>query len=116
MPDSSQPVALVTGGAQGIGKAIALRLEQDGFRVVIADIDEEVSRRVVAESSGEIRAITTDVADEAAVRTLIARISADFGQLDVLINNAGIARAHGVAMEQLELADCQSGLNAGITV
>ncbi|HMB16360.1 MAG TPA: SDR family oxidoreductase [Pelovirga sp.] len=115
MSDTLQPVALVTGGAQGIGKGIALRLEQNGFRVVIADINEEAGRQVVAESAGEITAITTDVSDEAAVKALFARVSADFGRLDALINNAGIADAHGAPLEQLELVDWNRMLATNLT-
>lgn len=115
MDDLKKPVALVTGGAQGIGKGVARRLLWDGFRVVIADSDDEAARRLVAESAGEITAITTDVGDEGEVRALFARISADFGRLDVLINNAGIARAHAVPLEQLELADWNRLLATNLT-
>ena len=115
MDDLARPVALVTGGAQGIGKGVARRLLWDGFRVVIADSDEEAGLRLVAESAGEITAITTDVGAEGEVRALFARISADFGRLDVLINNAGIVRAHGVPLEQLELADWNRMLATNLT-
>ena len=115
MDDLKKPVALVTGGARGIGRGIALRLQQDGFRVVIADSDEEAGLRLVADSGGEITAITTDVGAEEEVRALFARISADFGRLDALINNAGIARAHAVPLEQLELADWNRLLATNLT-
>lgn len=103
--DRVPPVALVTGGARGIGRGIALRLLKDGFRVVIADIDEDAGRHLVTESAGEIVAIRTDVADEESVKALFEQIHADFGRLDGLINNAGIARAHAIPLDQLELAD-----------
>lgn len=115
MDDLKKPVALVTGGAQGIGKGVARRLLWDGFRVVIADSDEEAAAWLVAESAGEITAITTDVGAEGDVKALFARINADFGRLDALINNAGIARAHGVPLEQLELADWNRMLATNLT-
>jgi NAD(P)-dependent dehydrogenase (short-subunit alcohol dehydrogenase family) len=115
MDDLARPVALVTGGAQGIGRGVALRLHKDGFQVVIADIDVAASRALVAESAREITAITTDVGDEKQVKALFARISTDFGRLDALINNAGIACAHGVALEQLELADWNRLLATNLT-
>ncbi len=109
------PVALVTGGARGIGRGIALRLLEGGFRVVIADIDEEASRQLVTESAGEIAAIRTDVAAEESVKVLFEQINADFGRLDGLINNAGIARAHAVPLDQLELADWNRLLATNLT-
>lgn len=115
MDDLTRPVALVTGGAQGIGRGIALRLNRDGYRVIIADVDEEASHNVVAEAGGYMTTVNTDVADEGAVRALFARVSANFGRLDALINNAGIARAHGVALEQLELADWNRMLATNLT-
>lgn len=115
MSDMMQPVALVTGGAQGIGKGIALRLQRDGFQVVIADIDEDASRLVVAESAAGITALATDVSDEEGVRELFAQIGSDFGRLDALVNNAGIACAHGGALEQLELAEWNRLLATNLT-
>ena len=115
MADLKNPVALVTGGAQGIGRGIALRLLSDGFRVVIADRDEDASRRLVSEAAGEITAIMTDVGEEEAVRDLFTRIGKDFGRLDALINNAGIARAHAVPLEQLDLADWNRLLATNLT-
>lgn len=115
MDELKKPVALVTGGARGIGRGIARRLLWDGFRVVIADSDGEAGLRLVAESAGEITAITTDVGDEGDVRALFARISADFGRLDALVNNAGIARSHTVPLEQLELADWNRLLATNLT-
>jgi NAD(P)-dependent dehydrogenase (short-subunit alcohol dehydrogenase family) len=115
MDDLARPVALVTGGAQGIGKGVARRLLWDGFRVVIADINKEAGRRLAAESACKITAITTDVGDEEEVKDLFARISTDFGRLDALINNAGIARAHGVALEQLDLDEWNRLLATNLT-
>jgi NAD(P)-dependent dehydrogenase (short-subunit alcohol dehydrogenase family) len=73
-------VALVTGAAQGIGRAIATRLAADGWRVIGAD-------RAPGESPG--RFVQADVGDEAAVRDLVQGIAAQEGRLDALVSNAG---------------------------
>jgi len=75
-------VALVTGGARGIGRAIAARLHRDGFRVVIAD-------REATRPDHPARCVVTDVAEEAAVAALVASIGAEEGRLDALVSNAG---------------------------
>lgn len=111
----TSPVVVVTGGARGIGRGIALQLLKKGYRVVIADVDEQAGGRLVTESGGKITAIATDVGDERAVRALFARVGEAFGRLDALINNAGIARAHGVALEHLSLADWQQMLATNLT-
>ncbi len=115
MSDMLQAVALVTGGARGIGRGIALRLRKNGFKVVIADINKAASDALVVESDGEITAIMTDVSDETAVRALFTQINKDFGRLDALINSAGIARARAVPLEQLELADWNRLLATNLT-
>ncbi|WP_193174972.1 SDR family NAD(P)-dependent oxidoreductase [Oricola nitratireducens] len=87
--------AIVTGGAQGIGYAIAKRLLQDGARVALADIDERKGATAEKElaSLGEVRFIGTDVGDRLSVHNLMASTMDAFGDIDVLVNNAGIV--HG---------------------
>jgi 3-oxoacyl-[acyl-carrier protein] reductase len=85
--------ALVTGGSRGIGKAIALRLARDGFRVVVnytsrADAAETVVREIEA-AGGSALTAQADVSDLAAVERMAAEIG---GPVDVLVNNAGILR------------------------
>jgi len=75
-------VALVTGGAGGIGRAVAARLHRDGFRVVIAD-------REAARPDHPARCVVADVGDEDAVATLVGSIGAEEGRLDALVSNAG---------------------------
>ncbi len=83
-------VALVTGGARGIGAGIAARLATDGFRVIVADLD-------AAPVPPGGRAVVCDVADEAGVARLIAGITAAEGRLDALVCNAGIMIRRPVA-------------------
>jgi 3-oxoacyl-[acyl-carrier protein] reductase len=84
-------VALVTGGGSGIGRAIALRLAQEGARVVVNDVRKEAAERVTAELSGAAGlGVEADVSDSAAVRAMFEAIDRAFGPLDILVNNAGI--------------------------
>ncbi len=88
-------VAVVTGGASGIGRAMATRFVREGARqVVIADLNEE-GLNAVADEIGA-RAIVTDVSDENAVIDLIRTSESDYGQIDLLCNNAGIGIGGGV--------------------
>jgi 3-oxoacyl-[acyl-carrier protein] reductase len=87
-------VAIVTGGAQGIGEAICRRIHESGARVVVADIDEERAR-VVAEELGHPDrsiAVGVDVSNWESVREMVDTTVERFSTIDVLINNAGIAR------------------------
>lgn len=86
-------VAVITGGARGIGRACALRLAEEGRHVVVADLLEEESVDVVeaVESLGRRAvAVTTDVTDESAVRAAVAETIERFGRLDILVCCAGI--------------------------
>lgn len=84
-------VAIVTGGAQGIGAAYVRALVAEGARVVIADIlDGDSVVREVSESGGEAIAVHTDVSDEASTLQMAERAVEAFGRIDILINNAAI--------------------------
>jgi 3(or 17)beta-hydroxysteroid dehydrogenase len=82
-------VAIVTGGARGIGRADALLLAQEGARVIVADIDEAGGRAVATAAPG-IEFVSHDVRDEAAWERLVRETVARHGRLDVLVNNAGV--------------------------
>jgi len=83
-------VAVVTGGARGIGRALSLRLAEEGARaIVVADVDAGGARAVAAEIGG--MGVGCDVADEAAVRALVERVEEDLGGVDLWCSNAGIA-------------------------
>lgn len=88
-------VALVTGAARDVGKAIALSLAAEGAAVALnyrqsADAAEATVREIAARG-GKARAYGADVADLAAVRAMVAAIAADFGGLNIVVNNAGLA-------------------------
>src|ERR1700761_5345471 len=83
-------IALVTGGASGIGAATARRLAAEGARVAIADLDLEGARAVAAEIDG--CAVEMDVADASSVRAGVAGAASHFGPPDILVNNAGTDR------------------------
>lgn len=85
--------ALVTGGSSGIGRGIARRLAREGATVVIGDIAKDAAEKVVAEigaGGGTARAIAFDAGDGASCAALVDAAVAVTGQLDVLVNNAGI--------------------------
>ena len=87
--------AIVTGGARGIGKAIARRLAREGVNIVISDImGEEAGKtaREIAETGVRTLAVTTDVSKSHDAEELIKQAMAAFGSVDILVNNAGITR------------------------
>ncbi|MGI6247767.1 MAG: SDR family NAD(P)-dependent oxidoreductase [Pseudochelatococcus sp.] len=85
-------VVVVTGGAGGIGSATSLRFAEEGARVVVADIGADAAARVVAairDAGGEATALVVDLTDYEATAAAVAGVEADFGPVDVLVNNAG---------------------------
>ncbi|WP_018174861.1 MULTISPECIES: SDR family oxidoreductase [unclassified Thioalkalivibrio] len=115
-PDSgSQRVALVTGAALGIGLGITKRLVQDGWQVVLADIDGPECERAATRLGPTARAITLDVRDEEQVREAVRRTEEWHGGLDALVNNAGISDPHSGPLEELELADWKRWLDTNLT-
>jgi NAD(P)-dependent dehydrogenase (short-subunit alcohol dehydrogenase family) len=87
-------VAIVTGGARGIGEAITARLAGEGARVLIADIDGdavvETAWRLGHEAGTDVTGVKTDISDPKSVETAVAATVARWGRLDILVNNAGI--------------------------
>ena len=85
-------VAIVTGGARGIGRAIVRRFLEEGARVVIADIDGETGPEVVAETEhlGAVRFVECDVSERLDVHNMLAATIDSFGGVDVLVNNAAM--------------------------
>ena len=92
--------AIVTGGAQGIGRAIAERFIASGAFVTIWDVDRALSEQTVeALGEGACSHISVDLTDWDAVRSAAARSQAEMGQVDILVNNAGIAGANATVAE-----------------
>ena len=97
-------VALVTGGAQGIGHAIALRLSSLGYEVAVADLHKS-----------DFFYVRTDVSREAAVRNCVRRVVKRFGRIDALINNAGLTGPDDGPVEKLSLARWNRRLGVNLT-
>lgn len=110
-------VALVTGGGQGIGRAIAARLLVDGMAVVIVDVDASAGLDAEDElaSRGRIRFAHADIADEAAIVAVVRDAVAWGGSLDVLVNNAAIVPSKRVPLDELDRASWQHSLDVNLT-
>jgi len=92
----SGQVAIVTGAGRGIGRATALELAQMGADIVVAELDREGAERTAAEVKGlgrRVSVVRTDVTSRDDLTTMADRARAEFGRIDVLVNNAGIYRA-----------------------
>jgi NAD(P)-dependent dehydrogenase (short-subunit alcohol dehydrogenase family) len=98
-------VALVTGGASGIGEACALTLAREGARVVITDIDDARGKALAAKIGGGTIYLSQDVVSEPRWIEVVAEIEKQCGRLDVLVSNAGIGIATPIL--QMTLADWQ---------
>ena len=94
--DLNDKVAVVTGAAQGIGRAIAEILAQRGAHVVVADLQvekaEAAAKEIAADTGRRAIAVQVDVADNASAKAMVDRAIAEFGRIDILVNNAGITR------------------------
>ncbi|WP_180682660.1 SDR family NAD(P)-dependent oxidoreductase [Tepidicella baoligensis] len=84
-------VAIVTGGAQGIGEACVRRLRQEGSQVVIADVASEAGNRLAGETGAAF--VHTDVGNKMHVDAMVAKTLQMYGRVDILVNNAGIFKA-----------------------
>ncbi len=93
-------IALVTGGAQGLGAALCLRLAQEGCHVAVADLNQagaEATAAAIASQTGRrALGIGVDVTSEASVEAMVQRLLAEFGQLDICVANAGVLVAEAI--------------------
>jgi len=87
--DLNGKVAVVTGGGAGIGRAISLRLAEDGARVAVLDIRQETADQTLQLAGGDGVALVCDVSDSSTVDATFARIESELGPADILVNNAG---------------------------
>ncbi len=96
-----QKIAIITGAASGIGRATARRFAAEGARVVVADLAEEEGSALATEIGGTF--VPVDVASEASVKDMYARVLEVYGGVDVLFNNAGISPADDDSILTTEL-------------
>ena len=97
--DLSGRVAIVTGGAQGFGRAVVERFAASGAQVDIWDRDIELAQQTAGEVDGDVNAIAADVADFAAVEAAREQTLAARSKIDILVNNAGIAGANATTWD-----------------
>lgn len=96
MQDLKAKVAVITGAAEGIGKAIAVAAAAEGMRLVLADIHQELLDKTVSElrqAGAEVIGVVTDVSKEVEIQALADQAYAQFGHVHLLVNNAGVAFA-----------------------
>ena len=105
MSEQAERVAIVTGAAQGIGRATAEAFVAEGAAVVIADLNQEAAAEAAAElgrAGGRVLAVGVDVAGRASVALMVEAALGRFGRVDVLVNNAGIAGRAAPLSEQTD--------------
>lgn len=98
-------VAIVTGGASGIGRGIAARLAREGARVVLLDMNLAAAQAAAAEMGGGVSAMQVDVADERSVSEAFAQVAGQHGRLDIMVNCAGIIGPNGVRIAEYRAED-----------
>lgn len=116
LTEFTDTVAVITGGASGIGLATARALRAEGAHVVLVDIQTERLQEVAAEleqeqpgARGRIKGIATNVTDAAQVQSLMDTVATEFGRIDLVVNCAGIGR--GAPIEDFSAAEMQNIMN-----
>jgi NAD(P)-dependent dehydrogenase (short-subunit alcohol dehydrogenase family) len=111
MPDRA---AIVTGASRGIGRAIAEALAEDGYGLTLTARKPDTLDQAAEDFRGngfEVEHVAANMADEAAIRSVVERHRERFGRLDVLVNNAGVGIGAGLAEQQTKYVDMQIGVN-----
>ncbi len=113
----SGQVAIVTGAARGLGKAIALKLGCEGANVVVNDLRADLADQVVDQiiaGGGQATKHIADVTDEVQVKAMVSSTLGRFGTVDILVNNAGIMRTTR-PMEDIPLEEFKAVMNVNVT-
>jgi sorbitol-6-phosphate 2-dehydrogenase len=117
MTQLTDRVALVTGGAQGLGAALCLRLAREGCRVAVADLNgdqaQQTADAISLETGRRSLAVTVNVAAEDQVRAMVEGVVAAFGRLDIVVANAGVVRSGPV--DEMSLRDWQLVMDVNLT-
>jgi NAD(P)-dependent dehydrogenase (short-subunit alcohol dehydrogenase family) len=112
--DLSGRVALITGGARGIGRAIANTLSKAGAISIVGDIQPATAEHLTeGEKFINVKEVNVDVTDEKSVRQRIHEMVTDFGKIDILVNNAGVIYKEFV--EDLDIARWQKVIDVNLT-
>ena len=110
-------VAVVTGGATGIGRATSVEFAREGAAVVIADVNDAEGAGVADEitaAAGTARFIATNVSCDADVAALMTAVESEFGRLDVVVNSAGIFRGPLVRIDEFEDDDWEAVIGVNL--
>lgn len=118
-------VLVITGGGQGIGRSMAVYLAKYGAKIALIDLLEDKlaeTQKLVEDAGSEAKTYVVNVADEQGVEAAFTKIVADFGKIDVLVNNAGIIRdgllikaKDGKVVKRMSLANWQSVVDVNMT-
>jgi len=120
MPDSTLPpvfseqIAIVTGGASGIGRAIVERLQRQGAFVVAFDRDTARVAELAAQWDARGKCVAVDVTEETEVQRAVEAVAADRGRIDILINSAGITGRTNVKAHEVELDDFERVMRVNV--
>lgn len=114
---TSDRVAIVTGGGQGIGRATVKHLLEAGWRVALAEVDAEAGEETAAEYArlGPVAFVPCDVADDFSVEAMIRAVVKRFGRIDGLVNNAGVGIRGHRPLSALSLADWNRVIGTNLT-
>lgn len=105
LPALSEQTAIITGGASGLGLAIARRLQAQGVFVVVFDREAKAFAGLDAEFAARGRCVALDVTDEAAVQRAVEGVAAERGRIDILVNSAGITGRTNVKAHEVDSGD-----------